>query len=221
MAMADAPAFATRPMAFLSDIHGNLPALSSVLEELTRRGIHDVYVAGDIVFPGEQPLEVWQRLQQIHARCTRGASDTALVTFDAENLPAKTDHERVIRERFARTKSALGELVLARIKRLPEQIRVPLLDGRELVMVHGSPADPGTEITHDLDDDEIRALVGDDPADLILCGASHTPFDRNLMDVQVVNVGSVGAAPEGNVAHFCVVTPRQDGTEIEHDWVEF
>src|SRR5690606_25959800 len=38
---------ASAPMAFLSDVHGNLRALDAVLSELARAAITDIYVAGD------------------------------------------------------------------------------------------------------------------------------------------------------------------------------
>ena len=55
-------------MAFFSDIHGNLRALDAVLEELSRRAIKDIYVAGDLLLGGEQPVEVFKRLSQIGAK---------------------------------------------------------------------------------------------------------------------------------------------------------
>ena len=46
-------------------------------------------------------------------------------------------------------------------------------------------------------DDEIDALLGDDCGDVIVCGMSHTPFHRVIGDVHVINVGSIGEAPDG------------------------
>jgi hypothetical protein len=37
----------------------------------------------------------------------------------------------------------------------------------------------------------------------------------------VINVGSVGEAPEGRCAHFAVVSPKFGGALIEQDWVEY
>jgi predicted phosphodiesterase len=212
---------ATRPMAFLSDIHGNLPALEAVLVELGRRDVKDVFVAGDLVFGGEHPLEVWLRLQQIGARCTRGLSDTALVALDLTSFTPQTDRERERAKRFLQTRTALGDLVLERLRRLPERLRLPLLDGGELMMVHGSPADPSEEIAHDIDDEELRARIADDPADIVVCGATHVPFDRVYEDIRIINVGSVGDAPEGKNAHYTVITPRIDGVEIDQSWVSY
>ena len=212
---------ATRPLACLSDIHGNLPALDAVLRELGRRAITDIYVAGDHLFGGDAPLEVWLRLMEAKARLVRGASDLALATFEPGALRPRNATERARVELFAKTREAVGELVLARLRRLPERLRTPLMDGSELLVVHGSPSDSTVEITHDLDDDEVYALVGDDPADIVVCGASHTPFHRQLEGVWVVNVGSVGQAPEGGMAHFAVLTPRPDGTLVEEAFVEY
>lgn len=202
------------PMAFLSDVHGNLPALDAVLGELRRMEVRDVYVAGDLLLGGESPMEVWQRLERVGARCVRGLSDTALGTVPVDDLRASTPAEEERLARFVETRRALGDLVLERLRRLPEKLRVPMIDGREIVVVHGSPAVPTQEMSHDMDDEELLALVGDDPADIVVCGASHVAFRRDLPEVVVISVGSVGASPEGDTAHFSVITPRMDGATV-------
>jgi len=208
-------------MAFLSDVHGNLEALDAVLLELERRSIGDVYVAGDHLLGGEEPLEVWRRLQAVGAHCTVGPSDEALATVDPDKLDAVNEEARARLDRFLATRDAIGDLVLAQLKRLPQSIRVPMVDGRELVMTHGSPADHHVEISHDLTETEVLALVQGDPADLFLCGATHVPFDRTIDDVRIVNVGSVGDSPEGRVAHYTIVTPELQGAQVEQAWVEY
>ena len=80
---------------------------------------------------------------------------------------------------------------------MPTTFRLPLEDGSEIVLVHGSPSDPLEPFTHDMSDEEMLALIGDDPADLVLCGGSHVPFDRTVSGVRVVSLGSVGEAPGG------------------------
>jgi diadenosine tetraphosphatase ApaH/serine/threonine PP2A family protein phosphatase len=44
-------------LAILSDIHGNLEALTVVLEEIDRRGITDVICLGDVIGYGPNPIE--------------------------------------------------------------------------------------------------------------------------------------------------------------------
>ena len=88
-------------------------------------------------------------------------------------------------------------------------------------MVHGSPMDPTVELTHDLDDDELEGRIDDDPADLIVCGSSHVPFRRDVAEWTILNVGSVGEAPEGRNAHFTILRPRMDGIEVHQDHVAY
>src|SRR5690606_24856320 len=124
--------------------------------------------------------------------------------------------------RFAETRTALGELALKFLEKLPVERRIPMVDGSEIVVVHGSPADSMQEMSHDMDDDELLALIAGDPADIVVCGATHVPFQRDLDGQRVINVGSVGAAPEGAVAHYTIITPRADGTSlIEQTYVEY
>lgn len=187
----------------ISDVHGDEQALSAVFSAAQKRGFSienrtaQVLAAGDLCFPGPKPLETWLLLMKAGASCVQGTVDRALGTLDLKRIQPKNDHERERLRLLRHTRKQLGELIVQKLARLPLMFRLPLEDGGELVLVHGSPADPFEPMTHDMSDAEISALIGDDPADLILCGGSHVPFDRIVSGVRVVNVGSVGDAPQG------------------------
>lgn len=205
----------------LSDIHGHLDALAAVLATAERRAFHKLLVAGDVVFPGPQPLETWRRLTAAGAILVQGVSDKAIATLDPADLHGSTDHEKRMLERMCSARTELGELILKRLGRLPTHFRLPLEDGGELLLVHGAPADPAEALTHDMSDEEIDALIGDDPADVIVCGMSHVPFERTVSGVRIVNVGSVGEAPlEGSarrpsVAHATWIESTPSGLLVE------
>jgi predicted phosphodiesterase len=201
----------------VSDIHGHLDALRAVLATAERRSFHKLLVAGDIVFPGPEPLETWRRLTAAGAVMVQGLTDRAVATLDPRELHARSEHEQQRLDRMRATREALGELILQRLQRLPTHVRIPLEDGGELLLVHGAPVDPGEALTHDMDDDEINALLGDDPADVVVCGASHVPFDRMVGGIRIVNVGSVGEAPGGgvNVAHATWIESTPHGIRVE------
>ncbi|MDB4942482.1 MAG: Diadenosine tetraphosphatase [Labilithrix sp.] len=207
----------------VSDIHGHLDALRAVLATAEKRSFHKLLVAGDIVFPGPEPLETWRRLSAAGAMMVQGVSDKALALLDPNHIRPRSDHERAMLERMKDVRSQLGDLVLERIKRLPTHVRVPLEDGGELLLVHGSPVDPAEPITFDMSDEEVSSLIGDDPADVIVCGMSHTPFHRFIGDVQIINVGSIGEAPDNvtdknprrTVAHATWIESGPQGINIE------
>ena len=213
---------ASKSMAFLSDVHGHLEPLERVLAELARRDVQDIFVAGDLLLGGDEPLEVWRRLQEVGARCTRGTSDLALATIDPDSLNPSDEQQAQRADLFARTRRAVGDLVVQSLRQLPERLRIPMIDGREILMTHESPmpaAKGGGEMSVDMDDEDLHALIDSDPADLFIVGATHVPFQRAISDIHIVNVGAVGEAAGGGVAHFTIVRPKLEGTEILQDFV--
>src|SRR5262249_11643125 len=146
----------------VSDIHGHLDALAAVLATAERRSFNKLLVAGDIVFPGPQPLDTWRRLVAAGAVLVQGVSDKALATLDPKDLPASNAHARRMVAGRNAARSELGEVILGRIRRLPTPFRMPLEDGGELLLVHGAPSDPAEAMTFDMSDEEIDALLGDD-----------------------------------------------------------
>lgn len=209
------------PLAFLADIHGNLAALDAVLGALKNTSVAGIFVAGDLLLGGDHPLEVWMRLQEVGAHCIAGTSDRALTLIDPARLRARDDAARLRLERFSRTRDALGEIILERLKRLPEAMRLTVPGGDEWLMVHGSPRDPDTVISHDLSTDEVEALVDNDPADVVICGGGHVHFAHKLDETLVVGVGSVGESPEGDVAHYTLLWPGEELPVIDPQWVAY
>lgn len=208
-------------LAFFADIHGNLAALKAVMVAARQMGAGAFYAAGDLVHQGDEPLEVWTLLQEAGVRCVRGTTDLALATLDPAKMKPSNEEEERARDRFLRTREALGELILAKLKRLPEALRLELPDGTEVLVVHGSPRDPDEAITLDFTDDELEAVLANETADVVICGSSHTAFVREVGSTQVVGVGSVGASPEGRVAHYSLLMTTPDGPVIDQRWVEY
>ncbi|HVJ19411.1 MAG TPA: metallophosphoesterase family protein [Polyangiaceae bacterium] len=199
----------------VSDIHGHARALEAVLKEASDYGFDQLIACGDLCFPGPNPLDVWKILVHHRALCVQGMGDRALAQIDPSKLMAATENEQ---KRLARLKAVhheLGEIIIARLGKLPQTARLPIESGHTMLIVHGSPADPSEPFSFDMSDDEILALLGDEPGDLIICGGSHVPFDRSVADVRIVNVGSVGEAPGGGVAHATIVTTAQTGIAVQ------
>jgi predicted phosphodiesterase len=204
----------------ISDIHGHHRALAGVLEEATFRGFDQLLVCGDLCFPGPAPLEVWKALIAHRAVCVQGVSDRAVATVDPDKLTATRPEERARIARLRELRAELGELIVARLGKLPRLARLPLESGHTLLMVHGSPADPTEPFTEDMTDDELLALLGDEPGDLVVCGGSHAAFQRVVADVQIVNVGSVGEAPGGGYAQATLIETSTTGATVTQFTVE-
>lgn len=204
----------------ISDIHGHAAALRRVLEDAEAREFHQLVVCGDSLFPGPAPLETWKILIERRALCVQGLSDRALYEVNPSKLKATTPEQQARIQRLDEVQRELGELIIARLGKLPTTARLPLETGEEALVVHGSPADPTEPMCADMEDAELSALMGDDPADIIICGASHVPFGRQVGDVKVVNVGSVGESPAAGFAHATIIDASALGLTIEQFDVE-
>src|SRR6478736_3301513 len=198
----------------ISDIHGHAAALDAVLAEGKARGFDQLVVCGDICFPGPEPLRVWKTLVEHHALCVQGVGDRALATIDPEKLYATDETARKRVERMRAVHRELGQIIIARLGKLQPVAQLPLESGHTMVVVHGSPADPTEAITPDMTDEELIASLGDEPGDIVLCGASHEAFMRDVGDVKIVSVGSVGEAPGGGYAHATLINTAQMGFEV-------
>jgi predicted phosphodiesterase len=204
----------------ISDIHGHAAALRRVLEDAEAREFHQLVVCGDSLFPGPAPLETWKILIERRALCVQGLSDRALYEVNPSKLKATTSDQQARIQRLEQVQRELGDLIIARLGKLPTTARLPLESGEEAVVVHGSPLDPTEAMYSDMEDDELRALMGNDPADLVICGASHVPFGRQVGDVKIVNVGSVGESPAAGFAHATIIDATAAGISIEQFDVE-
>jgi len=211
----------------LSDIHGFASALGAVLATAERHGYDQILVAGDLCFPGPEPLLTWRRLTQLGAICVQGTGDRAVATLQPSKLEPRDDFERYRLRRLIAVREELGPGVLSQLASLPPIYRRSLGAAGRLTLVHGSPQDPLEPITHDCTDAALLAVLGDEPSDLILCGGSHVPFDRIVRRpdegkggalIRVSNLGSVGEAPageRGRFAHATFVESTDDGIEVE------
>jgi predicted phosphodiesterase len=204
----------------ISDIHGRADALRAVFTEAENWGYDQVVVCGDLCFPGPEPLQVWKTLIERNALCAQGLSDKALSQLDPEQLLHRFPNEKDRIFQLRRTRRELGDIIVARLGQLQTVARLPLESGHEMIVVHGSPADPSEPFSSDQSDEEMLALLGNDPADIVVCGGSHSPFQRQIDDLRIVGVGSVGEAPTPGIAYATVITSNELVTSVEQYHIE-
>jgi predicted phosphodiesterase len=203
-----------RRVAILSDVHGHLQALDAVLADAGVAGAEEIVVAGDIVNFGPNSAEVVDRLQARDARMIRGNHEVELVaTYGTSQMP-----ERVrTSSSFAVTRFTLEQLGPERrafLSGLPDRL---MLD-EATVVAHGSPRHVRDRVSAERTDDELAAMLGDEPLRLVFVGHTHRPLIRDLPPVngaraaRFVNVGSAGFNLDGDVrAAYAVVEPGPSG----------
>jgi predicted phosphodiesterase len=135
-------------LAVMSDVHGNLPALEAVLEDLQLYELDGIIVAGDFV-GGPHPVETIRMLRALDAWMIRGNSDSRLVERAAGNMPAKYICLQFALARWA--SAHVDQETTNFLRSLPEQRVVNIPGVPAIRVVHGSPRNQSESIFPDLD----------------------------------------------------------------------
>lgn len=191
-------------IAAIYDIHGNLPALDAVLQEIERENPDLIVVGGDVA-SGPLPRATLERLMELggRARFIRGNADRELVAcFDGAPPPPRLPAE--VREGIAWAATQLDRRHRDVLAHLPAHI-VLAIDGLgEVLFCHGSPRSDEEMITAASPDERVRGALRGVAQRVVVCGHTHMQFDRRVGQVRLVNAGSVGM-PYGEPGAYWVL----------------
>jgi predicted phosphodiesterase len=209
-----------RPLLCISDVHGDIDALDSVLDAAAHLPLCGIVAAGDHCLGGPDPFAVWQRLHDVGAHMVRGPSDLAVGVLRPRELSPRSAREEARLLTLLRTQEALGDIVCRRLAELPSTVVVSLDDTSGVMVMHGSPTDEYRALA---DDKTLPFEVACVAEDVLVVGATHRPFVRTVerrdsAPLLVVNAGSVGVSPhradgERRTAHAVLLLPAPRSVE--------
>jgi putative phosphoesterase len=194
------------PVAALYDIHGNLAALEAVLAEVPDDAT--IVVGGDICAGGGQPAETLARLRGLgdRVRWVRGNADRELYPGE-EGLASP--------EFLEGARAGLGEEEIEFLHGLPETQQVG-----GVLYCHASPRNDLDIFTERTPEERIAFLFEGLDVPTVVCGHTHTQFERTVAGVRVINAGSIGMAYEEEPGAYWLLdlvhrrTPY-DGAELK------
>jgi putative phosphoesterase len=178
-------------IAALYDIHGNLPALEAVLQEIREDGVTHLVVGGDVVL-GPMPCETLARLldldipvQFIQGNCDREVL-TQMRGVESGTLPEQVRQSvRWVAEQL----QSEDEPLLAS---WPKTLSLEIRELGKLLFCHATPRNDTEIFTRLTREDRLLPVFQGVNASLVVCGHTHMQFDRMIGSVRVVNAGSVG-----------------------------
>ncbi|MDQ1317188.1 MAG: Phosphoesterase, partial [Candidatus Poribacteria bacterium] len=123
---------------------------------------------------------------------------------------------------FNWTYDKLSESSLEYVSSLGKEMRFEL-EGKRILIVHGSPDSDEESLTYDTPEDRLKELASIADADIIILGHSHSPFKRKIGKVWFINPGSVGRPGDGNPkASYAIMILKQPSLfRIDHYRVEY
>jgi predicted phosphodiesterase len=194
-------------LAVLSDVHGNLPALETVLSDVEAQGAPDAtWVLGDLVAFCPWPVETLARLREIPGVAfLQGNTDRYLVTGRRPVFLVRSPDDWAamptwLAERDANFRWTVERLSYADcefLRDLPPRLEMDVPGYGRIVAVHANLADDETSLLPDAPDDELRSHLAGLDARMLLYGHIHRPVDRVVDSVRLVNDGSVGLPLDG------------------------
>lgn len=125
-------------IAFIADVHANLPALEAVIADAREHGATHLLCLGDIVGYGPQPVETLKRIREVASGVILGNHDAAaaeLLDLTIFNHFAKETAERAI--------LALDDEAKAYLRGLPNMLEV-----KNIACAHGCFEAPETYRYH-------------------------------------------------------------------------
>ncbi len=166
------------PVAALYDVHGNLAALDAVLAEVPEDAT--ILVGGDVVAGGEQPAETLERLRALGDRVIwiRGNADRELDPSEPGLAPDGA---------LDATREALAQEQVDFLLANPPTVQIG-----DVLYCHASPRNDVDIFTERTPEERIAFLFAEVDAPTVVCGHTHTQYDRTVAGVRVVNAGSVG-----------------------------
>lgn len=203
-------------LAVISDIHGNLPALEAVLEEIAAKKAQAVYHLGDLVGYNPFPEEVVTRVRDLGLTGVVGNYDLAVAAEVPDPVaeflnPAITEMGRAI---YHWTRERVRQETKAYLRGLPRRLSLQVA-GRRLLLTHGSPRHVREYLRPRLTDAELAPVVGEISEEVLLVGHTHIPLVRQVAGKWLVNPGSVGFPKDGDPRASYALLKVEEEVQVE------
>ena len=182
-------------IAIISDIHGNLEAINSVIEDIKERKIEKIFCLGDIVAKGTHQEECVNLIKENCDVILKGNCD-AYFTSEVE----RETKPEIELKRIDWIDSKLSNESKKYLRNLPYSFEF-YLSGRLVRLFHATPNKINGFVGNIDTIDRLYSLflpskntISNKKADVVVYGHIHTPFIQRIYNRTIINSGSVGNA---------------------------
>jgi len=189
-----------RQIAFFADIHGNLPALEAVTEDIRRRGIEEIYFLGDMVGKGPSGAEAVDGIRDLCTSAVYGNWDR-LVSGNYQGHGGPWFRAQLSEEQLKYLRGLDRDLCLQ-------------VAGRTVRCYHGRFTIPHVVMPYDGRKAVQQAQEAVGEANITIMADSHHPFQVMNQGKMLINTGSAGN-PCDRVPKASYFILREEGTTLE------
>ncbi|OCL26872.1 YfcE family phosphodiesterase [Orenia metallireducens] len=205
-------------VAVISDVHGNIFALESVLEDIKGRNIEEIVCTGDLVGYGPYPNEVIAKIQEEGIKTIQGNYDDAIGNRRiACGCDYKTERSQKIgMSSMNYTAMETTEENKEFLANLPFSLTLEIED-KTALFVHGSPRKINEYLYED--SEAVKEVAEEIEEDILVCGHTHLPYHRIIKGKHMMNVGSIGKPKHGNPNAIYTIIEVIDG-KVKTEFIE-
>src|SRR6478672_10406521 len=184
-------------VAILADIHGNLPAVEAVLEDIARTSPDYIVAAGDLALRGAHPKEVVQLLDDKCDALLMGNTDCYIAGNYLGGAYRERDHWKT--DLLHWTRDQLGADLVKRLGELPFSARYSPRRGQDLFVCHANPRNLEESVDPTLDERQLQRFFQHVDAAAVAFGHLHFPYRRRLGRMIIADVASAGIPRDGDL----------------------
>lgn len=206
-------------IAALYDIHGNLPALEAVLDEIQRLDVAEIVVGGDVVL-GPMASECIDKLCSIDipVHYIKGNCEDFVLNAHA-GLPLQNIPEKILK-RIQWTASNLLPHQLQTISNWQDQFHLDLESLGKILFCHATPRNNTEIFTQLTPSDKLEEIFESVLVPTVVCGHTHMQFDIQIGNTRVVNSGSVGMPFGEPGAHWLLIGGTIEFRHTTYDYLK-
>jgi putative phosphoesterase len=178
-------------IAAIGDVHGNLPALEAVMDEICAESVDGIVVCGDTI-AGPLPTETLAVLQEskIPIHFLRGNHDSDVVRFLSGQEPGgmvAKDDDAARWEGSKLTREQKASLLT-----WPATVEIESEPWGKILFCHAMPHNDAFVFSRLTPEAKLLPVFERLNVSLMVCAHTHMQFDRTIAGVRVVNTGSLG-----------------------------
>jgi len=217
-------------VAAIYDLHGNLPALEAVLEDIRQAEVDRIVVGGDVV-PGPMPRETLARLLdldipmqfvygngELAVLAQMAATDPSTVTYwgTSSGAPLPEPHREVLRWTAKQLHPEYEKLLAS----WPKTLSLKISGLGVVLFCHATPRNETEIFTRRTSEEHLLPVFEGLNAPVVVCGHTHMQFDRMIGRIRVVNAGSVGMPFGEPGADWLLLGPNVQLRHTNYDLTE-
>lgn len=202
----------------ISDIHGNIDALETVLKELENNKVEKIFCLGDLIGGAAKSENVIKRIVEMKDKCICVKGNREKYIIDGMPLIVHDEKKKTSQEQLDRNewiKNHLTKTSINYIHELPKEV-IYEIDGKRIYLVHYPMKEDGSFRRHikiaNIEDNE-KMFSGID-ADIYLYGHTHKEIYNKNSNKIYINPGALGCPGKTDNAPYGIL-------EISNNKIEY